>query len=103
MRSMAFNSTHASECSVDDAKVTDVFQWNDGSIFIVLDKAVGCGCAEANRAGFHKNDDEKFFISAGLTALVSGKSVKLLADNVNDTCPVHGISAQLTGLVIKSN
>jgi hypothetical protein len=93
----------AEVCQVDNALVTAVYQWDDGSIFIHVDRAVGCGCAEDFRAAFHKNDNERFFLAAALTALTAGKKVFMRADNVNGTCPVHANTPKLLALVIKSN
>jgi hypothetical protein len=96
-------SARAGTCEVDDAVVTQVFQWDDGSIFVVLDRAIGCGCPQNFRAGFHKNDNEKFYIAAALTALATGKKVYLRGDNVNSTCPVHSNTARLISLTVKNN
>jgi hypothetical protein len=97
------SSVQAGACQVDGLKVVSVFQWDDGSMFVTFDKSLGCGCSVDTRAGFHKNDDEKFFISAALTALTSGNSVLVRADSVNDTCPIHGNTARLKALVIKNH
>lgn len=94
--------TQASVCMVDNLSVLRVFQWEDGYIFIEFDKPLGCGCGEPNRAAFHRDDNQKFFVAAALTALAAGKKVMARADNQSGTCPVHGNSAKLVTLMIKA-
>ncbi len=89
------SAVNASVCDIDNAEVTSVFQWSDGHIFVVFDKDIGCGCYMKNRVGFHKNDNEKFYMSAALTALTTGNKVRIRADNVDGTCPVHGNTPKL--------
>lgn len=100
----------AASCIADNATVKQVFQWNDGSIFIVLDKTLliegssqKCGCSHDYRVGFHKTEDEKFFISAALTALTTGNNVMVRANNGDDVCPVHGNTPKLQAFVLKSS
>ena len=95
------NSVQATECIVRDAKVTQVHQYKDGHIFIEFDKATDCECQFPLRLAFHKNDDEKFFMSASLTALTSGKRVWAVGEDSN--CPVHGNTAKLTNFYIFAN
>ncbi len=92
-------SVNSATCSVNDAKVTSTFQWSDGSIFIIFDKSTDCNCPIKNRLGFHKNDDEKFFISAALTAYTTGKPVTAWAEDVG--CLIHGNTAKLHSLQLK--
>ena len=96
-------TAQADICVVDDAVVTAFFQWEDGSIFVSINKPTGCGCSENFRAAFHKNDNEKVHVAIALTALATGKKVFLRADNINGTCPIHGNTARLLTLLIKNN
>ena len=105
-------SSSAASCIADNATVKQVFQWNDGSIFIVLDKSLviegsspsqECGCSHDYRVGFHKTDDEKFFISAALTALTTGNKVMVKANNGDGICPVHSNTPKLQVFLLKSS
>jgi len=82
-----------------DAKVTNVFQWDDGHIFIYFDRSTNCNCSIANRVAFHKDDDEKMFMAIALTAVTSGKPVWLRAED--NGCPIHGNTAKLKTLGVK--
>ncbi|MCU7806375.1 MAG: hypothetical protein KZQ73_00665 [Candidatus Thiodiazotropha sp. (ex Semelilucina semeliformis)] len=93
-------SIDLSACQVSGAKITRVFQWSDGHIFIVVDKQNDCGCSMSYRFAFHKNDGEKFFHSAALTALSGGNLVELRGDSA---CDVHGNTPKLKVLFIDSN
>lgn len=91
----------ASTCQVGDAVVTFVTQWEDGYIFIQVDKPLLCGCSVDIRAAFHNTDvNQKFFVNAALMALATGKKVSLRADNINNICPIHGNTAKLLSLTI---
>lgn len=81
-------------CQVTGAKVVQIHQYRDGHIFVDFDKQNDCGCSFGNRMAFHKNDDEKVFVSMILTALTAGNSVK--AVSVVEGCPIHGNTAKLT-------
>lgn len=94
-------SLYADTCIVRDAKVVRVFQHADGSIFIDFDKPTDCGCPQNSRMAFHKDDDQKFFMSASLTALTAGKSVA--ASGEAGACPIHGNTARLVAFYINSN
>lgn len=91
------------ECKVSDAMVTQVHQYKDGTIFINVDKINNCGCPQQYRMAFHKLEDEKFFISAALTALTTGKKVSLVGDDADGNCPVHGNTAKLKSFYINKN
>lgn len=95
-----FASSNVSACKVAGAKVTQIFQWSDGHIFISVDKPNDCGCTLGYRFAFHKNDDEKFFSSAALTALAGGHTVELRGD---PSCAIHGNTPKLIELYINSN
>lgn len=92
----------ADVCTIDGVKVTDVGQFTDGTIFIYFDTPLGCGCLEDNRAGFHKDDNEKFLFSTALTALAIGKTVYAQADNENGSCPMHSNTARLKTLLLRN-
>ena len=78
------------EC-VGSGKITEMFQWDDGHIFLVLDKNTNCNCKIRNRVGFHKNLKDVFFISGALGAFLSGKTIHVWAD---DACTVHANTAR---------
>ena len=80
------------------AKITRMHQYVDGYIFIYFDRSSDCVCKIPNRMAFHKDANEKFFMSAALTALTAGNLVTVTGDDVN--CPVHGNTAKLTQLHI---
>ena len=89
----------AGTCQVDDAEVVEVFQYDDGSIFIKLDKSdSSCICTKKNRFKFHKDDNEIFFSSAALAAL-AGK-LKVKARGSDTEC---GATAKLTAFYIYAN
>jgi hypothetical protein len=88
-------------CQLNEAQVKGVFQWEDGDIFVELDRPVGCGCAEGSRVAFHKDDGQRLFMAMALTAATSGRTVELRADNVNGTCPVHNNTARLLSLKLR--
>ena len=90
--------SHAGLCTASGATVERLFQYDDGSIFVVLDKDTNCNCSHTKRVGFHKDDNEKFFMSAGLTALTTGKLVTIRAEDTG--CSIHGNTAKLIGLYI---
>ena len=91
----------ASTCQVGDAVVTFLTQWEDGHIFIQVDKPLLCGCAIDVRAAFHNTDpNQKFFVNAAIMAFATGKKVSLRADNINNTCPIHGNTAKLLSLTV---
>lgn len=91
----------ASTCEMGDAVVTFVTQWEDGYIFIQVDKPLLCGCSVDIRAAFHNTDpNQKFFVNAALMALATGKKVSIRADNINNICPIHGNTAKLLSLTI---
>ncbi len=52
---------------------------------------------------FHKLENEKFYISAALTALTTGKKVSLVGDDGDGNCPVHGNTAKLKIFYINNN
>ncbi|MES9957653.1 MAG: hypothetical protein ABW086_11420 [Sedimenticola sp.] len=89
---------NANACSIAGAKVIEVFQWESGNIFIKLDRNSSCPCEFPNRFGFSKKDDEKFFITAALTAMTTGASIYAAGDAA---CSVHGNTARLTRFSIR--
>ena len=91
----------AKDCVVYDTKITRIHQYTDGNIFVYFDKISDCSCQFPQRMAFHKNDDEKFFVSAALTALTTGKNVSLVGEDTN--CPIHGNTAKMTNLSINAN
>jgi hypothetical protein len=96
------SAAHAARCAVDNAKIVNVLQWDDGHIYIELDRAIpGCSCSINSRAAFHKDENQKFFIAAALTAQATNKSVYVGADDVGGTCPIHGNTPRLVALVVK--
>jgi hypothetical protein len=96
------SNTYAESCQAT-GKVTQVHQYTDGVIFINVDQASTCDCPQKSRFAFHKLDDEKFYISAALTALTTGKRVTLIGEDGNGRCPVHGNSPKLTALYLNAN
>lgn len=96
-------SSFAANCYLNNAHINEVLQWSDGYIFVVLDGNTNCSCSIKNRLAFHKNDNEKFLISASLTALTTGKTVDVIGEDSRGSCPVHGNTAKLLSLTIKAN
>lgn len=76
-----------------NSNIVNLFQWSDGHIFIVFDQNTNCNCPIPNRVAFHKNDDEKFIMSAALAALNSGKKVWIRAED--NGCVIHGNTAKI--------
>ena len=74
--SLIASSALAGECSIPLSGIIQIEQAED-YIFIQLDSGSSfCSCAgvSTSKVWFKKNAYEKFFISAGLTALVTGKN-----------------------------
>ena len=90
----------ANICTVSNAKVKQIFQYDDGTIFLVFDRGTDCGCPQKHRVGFHKNDNEQFFVAAAMTALTTGQLVSIRAEDSG--CSVHGNSAKLKALYLQS-
>lgn len=86
-------ASSAAICTVSNAKVTNIFQWDDGHIFIYFDRDTSCNCSIPNRVAFHKDDNEKFLMSITLTAATSGKPVWIRAED--EGCVIHGNTARL--------
>ena len=93
--------SHAAKCSVS-GKVTRVHQYTDGTIFIDISKNSDCECSQKSRMAFHKDDDQKFYVSAALTALTTGKSVTLIGADGGGKCPVHGNTPKLRAFYINA-
>ncbi len=82
------------DCGVDSAKITFVYQYYDGSIFVNFDKATTCSCAIPARMAFNTADPGYDYIkSMVLYAYASGKSVT--ANSNIAGCPIHGNTAKL--------
>ena len=94
--SASFIQAHA--CGTSGAKVTQVFQWDDGNIFVVLSQGTDCACSIRDRVAFHKDANEKFLMATALTALTTGKTVFIRA--VENNCAIHGNTARLVGMGI---
>ena len=92
----------AKHCTIK-GKITNMFQYTDGMIFINVDNSGDCACPHKNRMAFHKRDDEKFYMSAALTALTAGKTVTMVGEDGNGTCPVHSNSAKIISFNINAN
>lgn len=81
-------------CGVRDAKITEIHQYYDGSVFVNFDKAGDCDCSIKNRMAFKVGDANIEFIqSMVLLAYASGKSVTAFTDSAS--CSVHGNTAKL--------
>lgn len=84
----------AMSCGVTNAKITDVFQYFDGQVFVSFDKQTTCDCPQKSRMAFNVNNPEtKFIQSMVLMAYSSGRSVSALTDISG--CPVHSNSPKL--------
>lgn len=116
---MSFSIAAASECTVSGAKVTKVQQYKDGHVFVYFDTNTNCDCTISNRLAF-KNETtvvsqtiesttttieqnrEKLFMSAALAAMTSGKNISATGEDrdSNGNCPIHGNTAELSGMTI---
>lgn len=92
-----FVQVHA--CGTSAAKITQVFQWDDGNIFVNLSQPTDCACPIRDRVAFHKDSNEKFLMATALTALTTGKTVFVRA--VENSCAIHGNTARLIGMGIQ--
>jgi hypothetical protein len=90
-------NAHAARCGVENAKVADVLQWEDGTIFIEFDTATNCNVSIPSRLAF-SDHNQKFFMAAALTALTTGKTVTAYGEDIN---LVHGNTATLTAFQIR--
>ena len=80
------SSALAEDCSIPLSGITQIEQ-AENNIFIQFDSgSSSCSCAgvDTSRVWFNKAAYEKFFISAGLTALVTGKGAEAMGHN--DDC-----------------
>lgn len=79
MGPLVSSSANAGVCT-GEGNVIQVFQWDDGNIFVTLNQPTNCQCSLPQRVAFHKDANEKFFMA----------------------CAVHGNTAVLLGLGILS-
>jgi len=87
-------------CGIRDAKVTEVFQYYDGTVFVGFNKSSDCSCSQNYRMAFFENDESMDYIkSLILMAYATGKSVYALSDIAD--CPIHNNTAQLNYFRIK--
>lgn len=86
---------NATRCEFLEAKIVDIHEWYDGHIFIKFNKTdPNCPCVTNVRLAFHKDDNEDFFTSASLAALLSGATVDARGVDSED-CSIHGNTQRL--------
>ena len=92
----------AGTCQVDDARVVEVFQYDNGQIFVKLDQSDSdCVCTYKNRFRYHKDDEEKFFTASALSALAGNFKVKARGDD--SLCGSSENTAKLTAIYLYAN
>jgi len=95
-----FISANALACSVDDAKVIEVFEYHDGEIFVNFDKATNCSCSQTHRMAFSSSDQDKDFIKS-MVLLAYASEKKVHAGSNIAGCSVHGNTPELTFFRLK--
>ena len=88
-------------------KVTDVYQWSNGSVFVYFDGDEFSQCNSGVgkiRVGFEDSDPHAdFFKAQALTALSTGKTAFIIAEtNPGGECPVHGNTMRLETFGVKN-
>ncbi|MEY4589097.1 MAG: hypothetical protein RL497_1173 [Pseudomonadota bacterium] len=89
-----FGAAAWADCGVDNAKITFVYQYYDGSIFVNFNKDTSCNCPIPSRMAFNTADPGYDYIKAMvLLAYASGKSIT--ANSNIAGCPIHGNTAKM--------
>lgn len=85
-------------CKAVDAHVVSIMPWEDGAIFINLDKPNNCGCKIPSRFGFYPTDkNSKAYLAEALTAFATNSKITIIG---NAGCSVHTNTAAIYTVIL---
>jgi hypothetical protein len=87
-------------CEANDAIVTSIFTWEDGTTFVTLSKDNNCGCPIASRFGILPNaPNGKTYIAQAMLAMAMNSKVRVYGAT---GCTAHGNSAALYSIIVNN-
>lgn len=101
LASTVFAESAVRACETTDAHVKSVLTWEDGAIFINLDKVGNCGCEIKDRYGFYPtNQHAKTYVALALTAIATKNKVTI---GGHSGCAIHENTAAIFSMALSSD
>lgn len=85
------------DCGVGKAKISNVWQYYDGSIFVEFNTPTNCTCSIPQRLAFNTTDPGYDFIKS-LVLMAYATNSWVSANSSIAGCPIHGNTAKLNYL-----
>ena len=86
-------------CEVQDATVTSIVTWVDGTTFVILNRENNCGCSQKTRFGIPASATHaKSYIAQAMLAYATDSKVFVYGAG---GCTVHGSTPDLYSISLK--
>lgn|GEM_PF-3671201 len=94
---MSLSAISFADCGVAKAKIVNIHQYYDGSIFVDFSATTNCACSIPQRLAFNTADPGYDFIKS-LVLMAYATNSWVSANSNIPGCPIHGNTAKLNYL-----